>query len=669
MTTIYLRWFLSVACWLAGLSIAAASLYLLTLTLASFAYRAPVRRVKPQHRLAVLIPAHNEAELIGRCLSSLAEQSYPPGLFRIVVIADNCSDETASIASGAGVEVMVRNQPESHGKGYALRWAMDQLLAEPTAPDAVVVVDADSRADRDLLSGLEAELSAGSEVVQGEYLVVPDALSPRSELVAAAFLLFHRVRFAGRSALGMAVNLVGNGMLFSRRCLELHPWDAFIGAEDLQFSISLRLAGIKPVFAQSARVYGPMPADRGSLTAQRQRWEGGRFFLMREQLWRLVATSVRRRDPSLLDAAIDLAVPPLGLLVMLAGSGALVTGLLVAFGPVNPSALLPWTMGLVAIPTYVGLGLRAAHSPASTYRALRRAPSFLLWKLLTYLRMTRNLDVSRWERSARPGDTAELSTRRLNIAGVPIDGVPMAEAVARLKAAIGQKRAVQVATINLDFLVKSQRNPEIREIFRHSQLNVPDGAPVVWLGRLGGHRVPERVAGVDLVRLLMEHSAETGARVFFLGGENGVALEAANRLRIEFPGLRIAGCHEPPRAAIEEMRNDEIIEQISQSNADVLLVAFGNPKQDIWIHRHRDRLPVSVAVGVGCSFDVIAGRRKRAPGWMQRGGLEWFYRLVHEPRRLLVRYLVDAGWLVAIGGRTLMERLAIEAGLRSREVA
>jgi N-acetylglucosaminyldiphosphoundecaprenol N-acetyl-beta-D-mannosaminyltransferase len=154
----------------------------------------------------------------------------------------------------------------------------------------------------------------------------------------------------------------------------------------------------------------------------------------------------------------------------------------------------------------------------------------------------------------------------------------------------------------------------------------------------------------------MRLAAEHGARVFLLGGEGGVAEAAARRLRDQLPALVIAGCYEPPRARIEDMDNEAIVARINEARADVLLVALGNPKQEKWIARYRDRLPVSVAIGVGCCLDLIAGRRRRAPRWMQAVGMEWLFRLAQEPRRLFSRYLRDLGWLAVIAASTLRER-------------
>jgi N-acetylglucosaminyldiphosphoundecaprenol N-acetyl-beta-D-mannosaminyltransferase len=131
------------------------------------------------------------------------------------------------------------------------------------------------------------------------------------------------------------------------------------------------------------------------------------------------------------------------------------------------------------------------------------------------------------------------------------------------------------------------------------------------------------------------------------------------------PDLVLAGTYEPPRARIEEMDNDEILARIAAAAPDVLLVAFGHPKQERWIDLHRDQLPVSVAIGVGCVLDLTAGRSRRAPGWMQEAGLEWLYRLAQEPNRLFARYVTDAAWLVPLAARAVRTRFAPTAGVES----
>src|SRR5262249_30418872 len=166
-----------------GLPLAAAGVYLLALALASFRAVPPAAKTDVQARLAVLVPAHDEEALIGRCLASLSDQTYPRWAYRVVVIADNCSDRTSQFATAAGAEVMERHDARALGKGPALRWAMDRLLAGDNPPDGIVVVDADSIAERDLLAGLAAALAAGADAAQAEYLVLSSDASVRSRLV------------------------------------------------------------------------------------------------------------------------------------------------------------------------------------------------------------------------------------------------------------------------------------------------------------------------------------------------------------------------------------------------------------------------------------------------------------------------------------------------------
>ncbi len=388
---------------LPGAVLAGLGAYLVTLAMANLAYRlkpySPSRT--PKLNLIVVVPAHDEELLLGRCVSSLLAQSYPAELVRVVVVADNCTDSTAAVATGAGAEVLIRDQPDQPGKGRALRWAMDRLIADQAAPDGIVVVDADSVADPNLLGALAVELEAGHDVVQADYTLLEQPGLRRSVMVQAGFFLFHRVRFGGRSRLGMPANLVGNGMLFSRRVLEMEPWSAFTGVEDLEQSIRLRLAGFRPRFAPAARVTGPGPASGAGDVRQRLRWEGGRFHIVRRQLGPLVAAAIVRREPRLFDAAVDLATPPLALLSLATAGGTLVTTTFVVTGLVAWWAAIPWAIALVAIPTFVVVGLSSAGAPVKTWQVLLGAPKFIGWKLITYSRLVRGHDVRRWDRTDR----------------------------------------------------------------------------------------------------------------------------------------------------------------------------------------------------------------------------------------------------------------------------
>jgi N-acetylglucosaminyldiphosphoundecaprenol N-acetyl-beta-D-mannosaminyltransferase len=244
------------------------------------------------------------------------------------------------------------------------------------------------------------------------------------------------------------------------------------------------------------------------------------------------------------------------------------------------------------------------------------------------------------------------------VAGIRIDGVDLKSAVDLIESAVNDRSPIQVATVNLDFLVRAQRSVELRRVLDRSDLNVADGMPVVWLSKLAGRPLPGRTAGSDLVPLALERLAAIGARIFLFGGERAVALEAGRRLMNAYPGLVIAGHCEPPVAAIERMPNRSIVRMIRSARPDVLLVALGHPKQELWIARHRQALKVSVAIGVGCTLDLLARRSRRAPLWMQASGFEWLFRLAQEPRRLFFRYIVDSLWLARFAARAAHERFA-----------
>jgi len=233
---------------------------------------------------------------------------------------------------------------------------------------------------------------------------------------------------------------------------------------------------------------------------------------------------------------------------------------------------------------------------------------------------------------------------RRDIAGVPIDWLDINECLSVITSAARARHHFQVSTVNLDFLVHAQEDEVVRSILQTNALNVPDGAPVVWLGRLAGATANARVAGADLVPRLVEIAAREHLGVFLLGGEAGVAEIAADVLRKKYPGLRV-DTYEPPRASLDEMDDTTILRLLDECRPHLLFVAFGHPKQEKWIARHRDRLPMA-AMGVGCCLDLMAGRQSRAPVWMQKCGLEWLYRLSHEPGRLARRYATDAAWLI-----------------------
>jgi len=232
----------------------------------------------------------------------------------------------------------------------------------------------------------------------------------------------------------------------------------------------------------------------------------------------------------------------------------------------------------------------------------------------------------------------------LVILGAPIDDINMAEALARIEAFIKIGRAYhrghQIATVNADFVVKSLYDAEFRRILQETDMATADGMPLVWGARLLGVPLQGRVTGADMVPALAELAARKGYSIYFLGAAPGVAEQAVAILRQRHPDLRVAGISSPPAHAVSS-GDPAIIAACRAAQPDILLVAFGSPKQEKWIYTHAHVLNIPVMMGVGGTFDFIAGVTKRAPRWMQETGLEWLYRLACEPRRLWKRYATD----------------------------
>ena len=400
----------------AGVVVALFGLYLVVLAVAAFFYPRPAGTGQTAStRLAVLIPAFNEAALIVRCVKSLRSQTYPAHLYEIFVVADNCTDGTAANARAAGAQVIERHEPNARGKGRALRFAIDQLLLSQPPPEAIVVVDADSVADPGFLTALVARFEEGADAVQGESLLFEDG-SARTALRAAAFLLVNRVRPAGRAVLGLQSTLAGNGMLLGRTQLLANPWRAFTSAEDLEYALELRKAGARIAFGGGAIVYSPAAPDASAAELQQLRWEGGKLHLARVWIPTLVWSALRERRPSLLDTAFALATPPLGFLAAAAAAGVTASAALASAGLLPLWTTVPWFLALAAIPLHALIGLRAGRAPASAYRALLRAPVFVAAKIVTIPRVLR-FRADTWIRTARAQEAVDSRTRRTDAPG------------------------------------------------------------------------------------------------------------------------------------------------------------------------------------------------------------------------------------------------------------
>lgn len=241
---------------------------------------------------------------------------------------------------------------------------------------------------------------------------------------------------------------------------------------------------------------------------------------------------------------------------------------------------------------------------------------------------------------------------RIRLFNYEVDPLTMTEAVDQVLAWIGCRDRLcrYVVTPNVNHTVLLERHAGLRLAYRDAGLVLVDGMPLVLATRLLGHPVPQRVAGSDLVpRLLDEADRRGGMSLFLLGAGPGVAHRAARQLERRWPNCRVVGTNSPPVGFEHDNAHSEaIISQIERARPDLLVVGLGAPKQELWVHAHRARLAVRAALCVGATIDFLAGEKRRAPGWMQRCGLEWLHRVATEPRRLATRYACDAwafSWL------------------------
>jgi N-acetylglucosaminyldiphosphoundecaprenol N-acetyl-beta-D-mannosaminyltransferase len=247
---------------------------------------------------------------------------------------------------------------------------------------------------------------------------------------------------------------------------------------------------------------------------------------------------------------------------------------------------------------------------------------------------------------------------RVVIDRVQIDPVTMQETIERIAKALKVRgiRSLHVATPNAQFVQIARSNPRFAEVLAKVELSVADGVPLVWASRLLGNPLPGRVNGTDLMVRLCQESAYRNWSVYFLGGRPGAADAAVEVLRRQYPGLKIAGTDCPPMGFSEDEELDRTVaSRIEAAAPDVLFVGFGAPKQELWIDEHR-ALPVGVMVGVGGSFELVAGITRRAPIFFQKAGLEWLWRVGMEPGRLWKRYLIGNTLFVLVVLRQWMAK-------------
>ena len=374
----------------------AVSLYLLILTLLSRAPSAPLRSSR-RLRFDVVVPAHNEAAVIEGVVASLRKLDWPADGFRVLVVADNCTDSTAALARAAGAEVLERHDTGRRGKGYALDFAFQASRARGWAY-AVVVVDADTEVLANLLEAFAARIENGAAAIQAHYGVLNSQASWRTRLMAVAMASFHRVRSRARERLQLSTGIRGNGWCITHRLLRQVPYRAFSLTEDIEYGIDLGLAGYRVHYADEAHVAAMMVSGERAASTQRQRWEDGRLQLIRSRTLPLLRAAMGPRGGVCLDLAIDLLVLPLSYVAINVAALIVLASVALLWEPFMQMWL--W-LGLgcgMSLLLYVLRGWQLSGVGMRGLVDLLRAPFFVLWKVLLMLRARRSAE---WVRTKR----------------------------------------------------------------------------------------------------------------------------------------------------------------------------------------------------------------------------------------------------------------------------
>ncbi len=386
------------------------TLYNLILAILAFFYKSNLNfDTKKLNRFAVIIPAHNEELIISQTLKSIFNIAYSDQYFDTYVIADNCTDKTSIIAANMGAQVLERSNNNLIGKGHALKWCFDFLLLSPKKYDAFFIMDADTIASKNLLQILNLYLNSGAKAIQCSDLVEQQKNSWSSEITRVGLLLYNFTKPLGKKVIKCSAGLRGNGMCFTTDVLDKNPWDAFSQTEDLEFALRLLMKDISIIFAPEAKVKAIMPANSSNAESQRARWEIGRFPILIKYSGKLFFNSIKKRSLKLFDAFIDLILPAFVNLF----SFTLLMSLLNCFlflisFEKNIFLLELWAFLLMFQIFYVFGGLYIAHADADAYKALLKAPKFIIWKFLLYFKLAKKGHTNLWIRTTRESKSETL---------------------------------------------------------------------------------------------------------------------------------------------------------------------------------------------------------------------------------------------------------------------
>jgi cellulose synthase/poly-beta-1,6-N-acetylglucosamine synthase-like glycosyltransferase len=358
--------------------------YLLVLTLLS-ARSVPIRPRSRTLKFDVIVPAHNEAEVIERTVSSLRKIDWPADRFRVLVVADNCTDTTANLARAAGAEVLERHDPTLRGKGYALAFAF-QSSRERNWADAVAVIDADAEVSSNLLEAYAGRIEQGIQAVQVHYGILNPMASWRTRLITIAKAAFHIVRSRARERLKLSCGIRGNGWCVTHELLKRVPYQAYSLTEDLEFGIDLGLAGYRVAYADEAHSDAEMVTNEKVASTQRRRWEDGRFAMIRSRTLPLLRRALRRADRVSLDLALDLLVLPLSYVTLNVGLLIICASMALYWHLVGVAWLWLALACAASLLAYVLRGWQLSGIGARGIFDLARVPLFLTWRVLSMLR-------------------------------------------------------------------------------------------------------------------------------------------------------------------------------------------------------------------------------------------------------------------------------------------
>jgi cellulose synthase/poly-beta-1,6-N-acetylglucosamine synthase-like glycosyltransferase len=389
---------LNCALWIVAVPAVAACSYLFTLTLLSA--RAPVpKRSSRTMRFDVIVPAHNEEFVLGNVIQNLQKLDWPADRYRILVVADNCTDSTAAIAAAAGAQVLERFDPQNRGKGYALEYAFKVSRAREWA-QALIVIDADAHVSPNLLESCACRIEQGEHAVQVHYGVSNLNASWRTRLLSIAMAAFHGVRSRARERLGLSCGFRGNGWAVTHTLLDKVPYKAYSLAEDLEYGIDVGMAGFRVAYADEARADAEMVTGEKAARKQRQRWESGRFELIRSKTLLLLGKALRDRSAVCFDLACDLLVLPLSYVVM----NVVLLLVLATAAVALHAATAAWIWCAIACAGAIGLyilrGWQLSGAGLRGLLDLSRAPFFLMWKVFTLIKGRGSKE---WVRTKREG--------------------------------------------------------------------------------------------------------------------------------------------------------------------------------------------------------------------------------------------------------------------------